>query len=509
MMEKFEDYIKKDSSIKEDILPAIKKIGAGIKSGVQKIRDVLFSKGGWMYHALALQKKGKLPAGIKINRNAGPNVPPGFKPGSTEPAMESNVSFRDYISLNEVQVPLEHPNPNVANVDAAELKEHILRAYRTRDPLFIWGAPGIGKTDIVNQAAKELGIDCIEFILSMRDPVDFLGLPSVERTSPEEREKTGLFGRTIYNPPSEWPVAKVKLAGDNGPEDKGGILFFDEMNRANPSVLASSLTLLVSGKVGNYKLPSNWVIISAGNRKEEAPNVTEIEGALANRVDMVNYVPTLKGFEDWSAKREGGPVEKKILEFLNFKKDFFHSLDPDQQSAHGAAPWPSPRSWAKASKHIQAEKQLLGRELTEKEAFNIMKSKVGIAAANEFREYLDFSKTFSTEDIDKIIVAPDRVPLPPVDNAPATWAIINAVVYHLRDKKLTADNFSNVIKYAIRMKSPEYAMKFIQGVFHANPHLQKDPTAIDNFREFEAAYGEQLGHEVGEETKKKMAGKKK
>uniref|UniRef100_UPI0025DB766D AAA family ATPase n=1 Tax=Sulfuricurvum sp. TaxID=2025608 RepID=UPI0025DB766D len=100
-------------------------------------------------------------------------------------------------------------------------------------PTFLWGAPGIGKSSIIKQIARESGIECIDLRLSLMDPTDLKGIPFYEKDSHS----------ALWAPPSFLP------------REGRGILFLDELNSAAPAVQASAYQLILDRKVGEYTLP--------------------------------------------------------------------------------------------------------------------------------------------------------------------------------------------------------------------------------------------------------------
>ena len=90
-------------------------------------------------------------------------------------------------------------------------------------PCFLWGAPGVGKSDIVRQVAAPRG-NLIDFRAVLKNPVDLSGLPSP------------VDGRTAWLPPGELPHADR--------DGETGILFLDELNAAKPSVQAACFGLV-------------------------------------------------------------------------------------------------------------------------------------------------------------------------------------------------------------------------------------------------------------------------
>ena len=116
-------------------------------------------------------------------------------------------------------------------------------------PVFIWGAPGIGKSSIVKQIAKQRELEFIDLRLSLLDPTDLKGIPFFNSET-----KEGIWAKPSFLPSKQ---------------DSKGILFLDEINTAPPAVQASAYQLILDRKVGEYELPEGWSIVAAGNREND------------------------------------------------------------------------------------------------------------------------------------------------------------------------------------------------------------------------------------------------
>ena len=478
MLKTYEGFIddKTDSSINEGLKDTIKNFGKLLVDFKDK-----YVKGAWYYFALYLQKIGVL-------KKYGVTIYP-YK----EASLEANFNFKGIESTNEAKVALEHPNSEVLNVNAETMVEELSEYFETKKPVFIWGAPGIGKTDIVRQVGKKYGVDVIVFTLSVRDPVDFIGLPNIEKVKyknndGEEVEK----GVTVYNVPKIFPT-------DNGPEDKGGILFFDEMNRANSSVLASSLQLVLDRKMNEYELPSKWVIFAAGNRKEEVPTVTEIEPALANRFSHLNLVTTVSDWEKWALSPAGKTkegdfkIDPEVLGFLKFNDKYFHYLDPETESPA----WCSPRSWADASEVYIKYKKLIhgkGEKLSKEKVIRIVAQKVGLIAATEFVAFVELMSWLNPDDLDLVYDDPTnkKTPYPPkagkTYKADIAYAFVLAIGYRKAKAKLTGKELNNLFDYAISLNQFEYGTSLIQLVGKIHPYIKQMPEFNANLKKWSDAY---------------------
>ena len=135
---------------------------------------------------------------------------------------------------------------------------------RIRQPVFLWGPPGVGKSRLVADVARRQGRKLYDLRAVLLDPVDLRGLP---RISDE--------GITSWCVPEFLPH----------PQDtEEGILFLDELNAAPPLVQAACYQLILDRRVGQYRLPDGWAVVAAGNRESDRAVTYRMPSALANRM---------------------------------------------------------------------------------------------------------------------------------------------------------------------------------------------------------------------------------
>ena len=384
-------------------------------------------------------------------------------------------------------VPLEHPSQEVPNYSFKEMEETLDLHFTTlKDyPPFIWGAPGIGKTDVVKQLAQKHKCYLILINLSVFDPVDFIGLPSIEK------------GRTVYNLPEFFPT-------DNGPavegfpEGKGGIIFFDELNRASGPVLSASLQLFLDKKIHKYMLPSEWIIVAAGNRSVEAPEVNDLGAALSNRVKQYNLIPDTNSWADWALKQKDKEGKNKIspqfISFLLANKQYFHSYTGDPNT-----PWPSPRSWSAAA---VAYKALVEKNPKRANDADFLKrqlaSDVGMDAATEFINFLKLAEHFTDKDVEDVYKSPTKAKLPDTKRADITYAVICKIVFARREQVKSKEDYVkfipeylNFIKYSERLPV-EFASMMIKMGRQQYPDVMKDKTVIAALEEWSDVFQKDL-----------------
>lgn len=379
---------------------------------MDKITSFFKRATGWVASIYQAIKDGNVPKKTS-GPDAGKPAIMVFDPENGDVAQQMRDFYVAYNSttVNEAKIPLEYTgeDQSVRNISADDLKNDVIKLYRSKfrggraKPIFIYGAPGIGKTEIVGQAANELGVKVIPLDLQFMNPEDFLGIPSRHDVRPVQVEDGKLvdpgYGFTRSNPPRLLPP-------DNGKDGKGGIIFMDEMNRANKITLNSIMQFVQQGRIGEYQLPDKWIIVAAGNRPEEAEGVADFDFALADRFTIKNYVPTVERWVSWAEKNER--ILPELVTFLTFNKELFHHLDTEKKVLN----YPTPRSWTDAAKILYDEIVDVGakswRDLPMDDISNIFYDQVGPEAAKRFVEYLYVLKKISDSEIDQIINDPEN-----------------------------------------------------------------------------------------------------
>ena len=390
------------------------------------------------------------------------NLYKGTEFAKMNPLKGMNESEDFEFEVDEAKVPLEYTGEDqtVRNVKTDELAEMLGKLYRSKQrggrakPIFIYGAPGIGKTQIVAQAADEAGVDMIPLDLQFMSPEDFVGIPKVIDVEEPEYEEGKLKsvgkGVTRSNPPAVLPV-------DNGSEGKGGFIFMDEMNRANPRVLNAMMQFVQMGRVGSYQLPDKWVIVAAGNRPEDvtgAGSVAEFDFAMADRFNIVNFVPDEKKWAEWARKKG---LQSEIIDFVLKNPDLFHWLDNEKN----ALKFPTPRSWTDGALVLQDEIIDSGakswRDIPTDTIYNIFADSIGPTAAGKLKAYLDIIKRIPEREIELIVTDPERAILikKEGDVLYGLGEMALRKAEEMNGGKATIKNLYSIIKYFSRLNELE------------------------------------------------------
>ena len=307
-----------------------------------------------------------------------------------------------------------------------------IKIYRRANiPCFIFGAPGVGKSQQVHQAAE--GKRVIDVRLSMLDPVDLRGLPLIER---------GESGANVA-----W------ARPDFIPQDGEGILFFDELNTASVAVQNAALQIILDRKCGSHKLGDGWYVCAAGNKSSHRAHVQPMSAPLRNRFAIVNYEPDVKSWTTWAF---GAGVHDDVVGFLNFRPALL-STDPKDEYENFA----SPRAWDRVS-------QLIGSGTDDME---FVTGIIGKGAAAEFDGYRRELKDMP--DLDALLAGKERFTHDP-KRVSVSYAVAMGLSSRLLrgDAKFIAANTDRACEIAATMP-PEITCLFIVRSMVGNMDVRK------------------------------------
>ncbi|HEX5622857.1 MAG TPA: MoxR family ATPase [Sulfuricurvum sp.] len=286
-------------------------------------------------------------------------------------------------------------------------------------PTFLWGPPGIGKSSIIKQIAKDGGMECIDLRLSLMDPTDLKGIPFYDKE----------VHQALWAPPSFLP------------REGRGILFLDELNSAAPAVQASAYQLILDRKVGEYTLPEGWAIVAAGNREGDRGVVYRLPSPLANRFVHIEMEVSV---EDWRSWAIGRGIDAKIIAYIGFKNEALFGFNP----ALNERSFATPRSW-EAVHHI----------LQSSLCADLLLEAIGGAVGREPAiDFLGFCKVMAlVPDIDAILEG--RCDAYPKDIS-ALYALSSALVGRILSDPDEA-KMDHLLRYTLNLQS-EFAVMIVQ-----------------------------------------------
>ncbi|MEV0573393.1 MULTISPECIES: ATP-binding protein [unclassified Streptomyces] len=197
-------------------------------------------------------------------------------------------------------------------VTPAQIPELLLGLATVR-PVFLWGAPGIGKSSLVRKFAESLGLECVSLLGTQLAPEDLIGVPQIRD------------GRSVFCPPEA--IAR----------DEPYCLFLDELNAATPDVQKAFYSLILDRRIGSYELPAGSIVIGAGNRATDNALARPIASALVNRLTHVHLRASAADWLVWAG--ENG-IHPWVTDYLVDRPDHLWSQPPKTEE-----PFSTPRSW--------------------------------------------------------------------------------------------------------------------------------------------------------------------
>ena len=341
-------------------------------------------------------------------------------------------------------------------------KASILHALKIKRPIFLWGGPGIGKSDVVRQIAKTINAHVIDIRLSLWEPTDIKGIPYFNSNSKSME----------WSSPSELPDEKMSK------KYKNIILFLDEMNSAAPSVQAAAYQLILNRKVGTYELPENVVIVAAGNREADKGITYRMPAPLANRFIHLEMKPA---FDDWFEWAVDNKIHKDVIGYLTFSKKDLYDFEPKSSSRSFA----TPRSWSFVS-------ELLSDDLDENTVTDLVSGAVGEGLAVKFMAHRKVASQLPNPSD----ILDGKVEKLKSKEISAMYSLTVSLCYELKeacDKKDKKFN-DKVGKFLRFMKDYFDTELDVMGIKLALTQYQLpfDPDAIKVFDEFHEKYGKYI-----------------
>lgn len=261
----------------------------------------------------------------------------------------------------------------------------LLIPVREQMPLELVGPPGVGKTEIVEQTARELNIGFVSVSIAHHVRQTALGLPEIV-----EIPWAGGTCKTTRYTMSEIlaPVYEAYEAGQ-----KEGILLVDEFNTASDSLMPAMLGFLQFKSLGAHRLPEGWLLVLCGNPRQYNRHAREFTAAIRDRIRRISIEPDLEAFLEYGMERGLHP---DILSFLKVNPDFFYRCE----DSGGREVIVTPRDWYNLSGVVSAYEEqgfAVNGELTVQ---FVKDEQTAVAFINHYRTY---SWLIGSADIEQIL----------------------------------------------------------------------------------------------------------
>ena len=348
-------------------------------------------------------------------------------------------------------------------VKSVQARRSLLKAFSHKRPVFLWGPPGIGKSELVADITKDLGGYMIDLRLGQMEPTDIRGIPFYNKD----------LGKMDWAEPIDLPSQEL---AEQYPHV---VLFLDEMNSAAPSVQAAAYQLILNRRIGKYVLPDNVVIVAAGNRESDKGVTYRMPTPLANRFIHQEMKVDFTSWQDWAVTHN---IHKDVVGYLGSNKQDLYDFDPKSSSRAFA----TPRSWTFVSELLE------GDDTDEDTIANLVAGTIGEGLAIKFNAHRKIaSKMPKPEDI-----LAGKVTTLDVKEVSAMYSLVISMCYELKDAvekqdpkfNDMADNF-----FGYMMKNFETELVIMGARVALSVYdIQFQPTKLKNFPEFHKKYGKYI-----------------
>ncbi len=197
-----------------------------------------------------------------------------------------------------------------------EFGEYRVPVVRQR-PIFLLGAPGIGKTAIMEQIAQELGIALVSYSMTHHTRQSALGLPFITHKNYDGQEYSV----------SEYTMSEIIASVYETMENSGikeGILFLDEINCVSETLAPSMLQFLQYKVFGRHSVPEGWIIVTAGNPPEYNKSVREFDVVTMDRLKVLEVEADYRIWKEYALEKR---LHNAIVNYLDLKKDHFYYME--------------------------------------------------------------------------------------------------------------------------------------------------------------------------------------
>jgi hypothetical protein len=345
-------------------------------------------------------------------------------------------------------------------------RRSIMTCFAHKRPVFLWGPPGIGKSELVASIAEELGGAMIDLRLAQMEPTDLRGIPYFNKD----------LARMDWAPPIDLPDAEFAA------QYPLVVLFLDEMNSAAPSIQAAAYQLILNRRIGKYVLPDNVVMVAAGNRESDKGVTYRMPAPLANRFLHLEMRVDHEAWQNWAVNHK---IHKDVVGYVGFAKQDLYDFDPRSSSRSFA----TPRTWSFVS-------ELLDDKLSDAELTDLVAGCVGEGVAVKFMAHRKIAgKMPKPRDI-----LEGKVSDLQTKEISAMYSLTIAMCYELQDAAQKLDNkpnaewhemADNFFKFMMDNFTKELTVMGAR-VALTTYNLPFVPGKLKNFDEFHKQYGKYI-----------------
>ncbi len=275
---------------------------------------------------------------------------------------------------------------------AKEEIKHTVQAYLAKDasgayfipavrqrPLLLMGPPGIGKTQIMEQAARECGIGLVSYTITHHTRQSAVGLPYIE-------ERT-FRGKTCSV--TEYTMSEIIASVYRKTEETGlteGILFIDEINCVSETLAPTMLQFLQCKTFGSQSVPPGWIIAAAGNPPEYNKSVREFDLVT---LDRVRVIPVEADYRVWRSYAKSRNLHGALTSYLDLRPGNFYRIEADVDGIQ----YVTARGWEDFS-HLLYRYEAMGLSVSKEIVYEFLHQP---EVAGDVAAYLDLYRKYQDD----------------------------------------------------------------------------------------------------------------
>ena len=351
-------------------------------------------------------------------------------------------------------------------ITSVQARRSLLKAFKHQRPLFLWGPPGIGKSELVADITAELGGYMIDLRLGQMEPTDIRGIPFYNKDS----------GKMDWAEPVDLPSEELAS------QYPVVVLFLDEMNSAAPSVQSAAYQLILNRRVGKYVLPDNVVMVAAGNRESDKGVTYRMPTPLANRFIHQEMKVDFSSWQEWAVNHK---IHKDVVGYIGFAKNDLYDFDAKSASRAFA----TPRSWSFVSQILD------DTDSDDDTTMNLIAGTVGEGLAVKFMAHRKVASRMPKPEE----ILSGKVTTLDVKEVSAMYSLVISMCYELKDaineKKVDDKKFhemaDNFFGYMMTNFETELVVMGAR-IALTTYNLPFQPTKLKNFDKFHQKYGKYI-----------------
>lgn len=292
-----------------------------------------------------------------------------------------------------------------------ELIKELVICMKAGLPVMLKGAPGVGKSDLVQQVSVITKMDLEINHPVVADPTDPKGMPCIVK-DPKTGEDVAVFLPFGF---------LLRLINAKRPT----IAFLDDLGQAPAVVQAAYMQLILARRVNGHKISDHVVFIAATNRREDMAGVTSVLEPVKSRfATIIELEPNVEDWIEWAIDNH---VPPELIGFIHFRPN----LLTEGAATRDIVNHPCPRTIYNAGRLMKA-----GTRNPE-----TLAGAIGEAAAGELIGFLEVCDALP--NLDDVINDPKNTIVPTEPSA--LYATVTGLV-----ERIDEDNADSIFEYISR-----------------------------------------------------------